>query len=46
LTSKIFFVSGADYFSGPGRAVHPVCLCVWTITKMPFDLDIWHAGSH
>ena len=34
------------HFSGPGKAVGPVCVCVWTITfeLNDFDLDIWHAG--
>jgi len=38
------------HFSGPGRAVSPLCVCVSvrTVTfelRLIFYLDIWHDGS-
>ena len=35
-----------DHFSGPDRAISPVCVCVQRVTFEPsdFDLGIWHAG--
>jgi len=31
-----------EHFSGPGRVINVVCMCVQTITS---EQDIWHAGS-
>ena len=34
------------YLSGPGGAVGPVCVCVWTVTvELEMTFDLWCAGS-
>jgi len=41
----------SDHFSGPGRAVGPLCVCLCVCShdklsnEMTFDLDIRHGGS-